>query len=964
MKQIALALFVFLSTGIFLVVRAQSVIDAEKAEAIREMAAGRYGEAIDLLNKYIAAKPQQADGYNLRGECYEKQQQFDLSVYDYRSAKKLEPNNKDIIANLNRATNTWYTILYNNIEGYKREIAINPNNPDNYLNIGKSYKNLGEWAVAEQWYDKYLTMTHASPDEIIRYSEILAKTNHIAKGWPILRRYCEEYPNDQRLWSRYGYFSLWLGKNQIAIEAFENALALKPFFKEAIDGLAQAKGKGYIYTVNDTSEIRNYNYGLPPVRQQYVYPIDKYYTILKKNPSDNDTRVKLVKALLTANRFEEASQQIQILESVKFDSINVAQLATQIDSVRTIVFRQRIEEYKAKLAADSSDKDAVLNLGQYYSKLQDYDSAIAVYSGYLVKNPKAKDVLYDCAQAEANNRNFFKAQDIITTLLKAEPNNLKYQLFMGQLDVWVSQNLGEAKNYLENVLAKEPNNLQALVAMSSLNMQQNDFVAAQNYLDKIKELSPVDPSIGTLQSAMTLNKYRFKQEQNYSILKQAETLYAEKKCKDALPKYEEFLKNMGPNPIIEKEYADVNVCAGHYQKAIDIYTNLLNAEYDFPTDYSRATAYYAMGDSVKALQEFQRLAKANPDDFNTHLYLGDSYLRMHDYDKALDVYEAMEDNMKLDSTQVAMVKQRERWVPPTGFRGILSSFPNYTLLTPYSSYYSDNQGTQNFIAGLRLDVGITTFLSLGIEGYRTALYSNNSFYYPTSVHLTSSTLRWDITIRLAEALTFGVDFGNTYYSTNYTQPIADVYLRSEITNKYLLYGIYSKMDASQVIYSPLLIATRINSNIFRAGGYYQTNSGVRIGTDFNYYTFSDSSNNGFNLSLRIGKYFFPNFMLGYEYYVAGFKFTSPLYYSPKSYSSHNIFADWDIIHDTSATVTLGGLMGFVANSNFILRQGYIAATVRLADRFTLQGRLSGGSSSFNVLGYSSFGASLTAYWAL
>ena len=153
-KTIIAAVILVVVLGSSFSLKAQSTADAMKAEALREMQVGRYGEAIDLLNRYISARPQQADGYNLRGLCYEKRQQFEYAVYDYRSARKLEPSNKDINANLERATQTWYTLLYNEIEGYKREIAINPNNPENYLNIGKCYKNLGQWPVAEEWYDK------------------------------------------------------------------------------------------------------------------------------------------------------------------------------------------------------------------------------------------------------------------------------------------------------------------------------------------------------------------------------------------------------------------------------------------------------------------------------------------------------------------------------------------------------------------------------------------------------------------------------------------------------------------------------------------------------------------------------------------------------------------------------------------------------------------------------------------
>ena len=139
-------------------VYSQGQTDALKYDAQTEMKAGRYGEAIDLLNRYISAHPQEAEGYNLRGLCYEKRSQYEMAVYDYRSARKLKSNNKEIAQNLTRATDTWYKLLYNKIEGHKREIAINPKRPINYLEIGKSYKNLGEWITAEEWYDKYLAL--------------------------------------------------------------------------------------------------------------------------------------------------------------------------------------------------------------------------------------------------------------------------------------------------------------------------------------------------------------------------------------------------------------------------------------------------------------------------------------------------------------------------------------------------------------------------------------------------------------------------------------------------------------------------------------------------------------------------------------------------------------------------------------------------------------------------------------
>ncbi len=936
-------------------ITAQSVTQEEKNEALHEMQSGRYGEAIDLLNKYISAHPQQADGYNLRGLCYEKRKQYEYAVYDYRSARKLEPNNKEINANLARATKSWYSLIYNDIEGYKREIAINPKDPENYLAIGKDYKNLGQWLVAEEWYDKYLTMAHASPDEIIRYTEILAKDNHIAKGWPILKKYTEEYPNDQRIWSRFGYFSLWLGKTKIAIQAFENSLAIKPFFKEAMDGLDEAKGKGYIFTVNDTS-VKHFNYGMPPVRPAFVYPIDKYYSILKRRPSDDDTRLKLIDALIKANRFEEVYQQLSILQNDKYDSAKVAAISAQTDSLSQEYYQSQVADYKTKFAADSSDKKIALQLGQYYSRLQEYDSTMMVYNAYLERHPGDKEVLFKYAKAEANNRNYFRAFDRMQKLLSSDPNNLEYQLFVAQLDVWIGQNLDTAKIYLNNVLTKDPHNIAAMVAMSSLSMRQNNFEVAENYMDKIKAIEPNSPDVKALQSSLTMNKFRYKEEQNYAILQEAEDLYAQHKCDEAAAKFKVFLANSAPNTIMEKEYADILACAGDYQKAIDTYNNVLSQGYDFNADYSRATTYFAMGDTVKALEEFQRLAKSNPDNFNVNLYLGDSYIRMHEFNKARDVYDNMKENLKLDSSQVAMVDQRYKWMPVTGFNGFLSTFPTYALVTPTASYYGDNQGVRNSIEGLRLDLGVTSFLSVGAEGFRTTLSSG-------SVIVNSNTYRWDITLRLLENLILGVNFGNAYYGTSYTQPVAEIYARSEVANSYSIYGSYSKMDASQVIYSPYLIGYRLNADLFRAGGYYQTKSGLRATLDLASMSFADG-NRGYTLGFRLGKYFYPHFMLGYAYFGSGFQFTSPLYFSPSGYSTHNLFADWDIVRDSSATVTIGGLIGFVANSSYIIRQAYLNATYRILDGLTLQGSIIGGSSVFNYAGYSSYMIRFSAYWSL
>ena len=116
---------------------AQSTDELLHRQALTNITQGKYGEAIELLNRYISANPQNPDGFNLRGICFEKRGLYEQALYDYRSALKLDPNNLKFKSSISRVTEEFNKLLYNNISGYKREIAINPEIATNYLDIGK-----------------------------------------------------------------------------------------------------------------------------------------------------------------------------------------------------------------------------------------------------------------------------------------------------------------------------------------------------------------------------------------------------------------------------------------------------------------------------------------------------------------------------------------------------------------------------------------------------------------------------------------------------------------------------------------------------------------------------------------------------------------------------------------------------------------------------------------------------------
>lgn len=641
-------IFFLISFLFFSLIIGQDFVNQFKRAGELLMKEGRYGEAIDQLNKYIAGNPRSPDGYHIRGLCYEQRSEFQNAVLDLRRAIRLDPSNQLIKNDLNRVITVWHKLLYEKIEGHKRDIAKDPKYAFSYLEIGKSYRWLEEWQLAEQWYDEYLKRDdNASPDEIIRYTEILAKTRSILKGEKILKKYTDRYPEDWRLWSRYGYFTLWLGKNKVAENAFLNALHYKPFFKEAEDGLDLARKQGYI-TVNVG---RDYD-------KVQEYPIDRYFRLLDENPDDDETRFKLIEELLTVDRLEEAYQQIQILQIKHADEERYKNLYLTIKTYRDSIYNKNINDYTEKLKENPADKEAVMKLAEAYGNLYFYDNAIEVLQEYLqnVEEEKDLDVKYQLAKYLAWNYDFEKATQLLDKILEYDPDNLDYQLLRGQVAIWTLNDLELGEKYLLNVLSNRNYNLDALLSLINLYTWEKDFTKAQAYLDRLKKLYPNNPETINMQSVYELRYQANEEAKIFAIRGEAGKLSLEGDCVGALAKYEEYFeKRKTLNRDEKMEYAEIATCAKDYPKAIKLYDEILNEEFDYKAALLRAQNYFANGDTSKVKSELESLTKINPDDIPTKILLADTYAATKKFDQAEKLYKEIksksDDNTKRDIDQ-------------------------------------------------------------------------------------------------------------------------------------------------------------------------------------------------------------------------------------------------------------------------------------------------------------------------
>ncbi|MGE5350803.1 MAG: tetratricopeptide repeat protein [Acidobacteriota bacterium] len=959
MKKIIILTFLLFSA--LSVLQAQTGQTALKSEAMKQIQAGNFGEAIDLLNKYIAAYPHMSDGLNLRGFCFEKRGQYGEAVLDYKRALMISPNSSEIQKNLSRAENVWNSLLFRKIEGHKREIAINPQNPENYLEIGKCMKNLGRWDDAESWYDNYLSRTEASADEIIRYSEILAHNNHIQKGEKVLKTYTERYPGDQRLWSRYGFFTMWLGKFKIAIKAFENALEIKPFFKEAQDGLDQAKGKAYIFEWTDTTARHKASI------QPKEYPIDRYYRILKKKPSDEKTRFLLIDELVKVKRYEEAYQQLQVLSKAHSDDPKFQALYDSVTTVRESIIKNRVEDYKARLEKNPKDKTAALALAESLSGLFDYDGAVKILEDYLATtgNSDSPDVRLRIAKYSGWNRDFGRSLEQVNFLLGKDPDNLDYQLLRAQLAVWTSQDYDIAEKHLLNVTQKQPENIDALLAFGTLRTNQGNFEEAKKYLELARAVDSTSKYVEQLDTYLAAEISRAEERKIFDILEEGRKILVEThNCEQALQKYDEYFSKANVNRLFLLEYAEVYACVKNYPRAIELYNQALNEEYSFEGAFGRAKAYLWGKDSANALIEFKKLAVEAPDNFEVHMLLGDSYLEMHQYDEAREVYDSLMEKTT-DSAQVALIQPRYSWIPVSGFSSFMATFPNYIGLAPQFNYYSDNQNLSFQNSGGRLEFGLTNYISAGVTFIRGNLRSRTASRNYTS-------LEGNLYFRLSQYLILSGGYGNMTYRGTRNMKISNaslIYSREGKENKVNLNANYLRTDAGIILFSTRLIdyrndrIDRIMANMFRFNGTFQNKHGLKLSGVFSYLKLDDG-NAGNDLQLRLGKAFDEDITVGYEYAFENYSWKSNFYYSPRNFESHSLWGEWMLEKSEDLELTLGAKLGYVPANDFMVREISGSANYKIFKSLSLMGRVTAGGTYRDDAAYNFLSGTISAFWTL
>lgn len=944
-------------------IMAQTTPSSLKHEAQKHMSAGRYGEAIALLSELITLHPEMADAYILRGLSYENRGQFKYAIIDFKQAIESEPENIKYQQDLKRVTDKHREIIQKRIDKYKRELKINPNLTEHYFSLGQFYEEVGDWEEAENWYAKYFELDDLSSDKVIRYAEILANNNQLKKGEQILRKYLTRYPNDHKLISRYGYFLMWLGKSQQAIQTFERALEIKPFYKEAQDGLAQAKGERYPGLRTNTGEFSDAVEQQQPVSSPQSL-LERYLQLLNTNPKNNKMRLLLIKEFMKHEKYEQAAAHAEIYEKNLTSDDN----PKFIESLKDSLYEILISQYAEKFKDTPSDRDIMEKLSVYYNNLGLHQNSMNVMQTYFknVSIESDPQMAFRYAQHCAWYGKPDDAEYILKMLLEKDPNNLDYQLLLGQVLVWNGNDLEKAQEYLENVHNRVPRNIYAILTLASLNITKHDLDTAHEYIELAKTLDPANEEIPVVEKYYQTELKSERERKVYQILEKGRELVNAGKYKEALEQYESYFgRVVQPQRLILVEYAELNISAKNLKKAISIFNELLAEKYDFDIAVKSAKTLLWAGEVDSALAEFDSLCKEAPDNFECRLFMGDAYLQKKDYKNARLIYSNL---MKTDlnAEQKNMVMTRFQYLPETGFAKIFSDIPNHLGLNPSGSFYSDNQNFQIYHLGGTGQVGLAAFLTAGASFVKSNVASENR-------QRDFSLFKGRLMIKPLNNLTINSGFGTMNSMGELSRNVMDVSVTYAIEDRLNAAIYYENSDAALILYSPFLVDRRFDADFYKFTGSYQSQSKIILSGHFSYLSISDG-NKGNDVLIRIGREFFTNTSLGYESQYLNYKYQAPavpgsngyqmLYYSPQNLDSHSLWMEWQPSLVKAMDVNFGAKIGYLPELDIVLRQIDAVIQYQLVKSLILHAKVSAGSSYRFDSSYNYFSCSVSAYWSI
>jgi putative PEP-CTERM system TPR-repeat lipoprotein len=593
--------------------------DLLRSQAEHEQALAVYGKVLEIEPEHVPARIRRAAMLLTSGK-------LDTAKADIDAVKKLMPGSTP--AHYGQALLDFhkgdYVAARNSIE---QVLRATPDHMPSLLLAGIVQYSLGGFQQSEQWLQRFLDRY---PDNLTArrfLASAQVKTLQGARALETALPGLKQTPGDRALLIVAGEAYLQLKQYPKAIEYLSRAVAVEP----KSTGLRTRLGMAHLAAGETESAIRelesaaDLNLGASHAATALVLTLldakqyDRAVAAALKLQKDDPVTLNLLGAAYMGKK-DEANARKSFESALARQPghapavMNLAQLdlaAKNYDSAR--------KRFNSLLAKDRKSIQAMVGLAKLENALGKPREAVAWLEKARAENPRNVEVGILLASHYLQARAPQKALALASELKAMYPDHPDLLVVLGQAQLDSGEKASALATY-KTLAGKVPDSPTVHYRVATAEMATEDYAGATESLRRALRLKP---DYLEAQSALALMEFRARR--HVASIKLAQQL------QKSHPKLAVGYSLEGDNLVAQRKYA---AAEKSYEKAFNIAKSGTLA-------VKLHAASIAAGNARQAEPRLQQWLKDNPNDMDSHLYLGTHYINTGAHKAAIQAFESV-----------------------------------------------------------------------------------------------------------------------------------------------------------------------------------------------------------------------------------------------------------------------------------------------------------------------------------
>jgi tetratricopeptide (TPR) repeat protein len=397
------------------------------------MSQNYFEDAIPLLESGLQIAPQRVDLLAALGESYFMAGKADKAIEEFKKLLSVEDSARSY---------SFLGLSYRNLgrfdeaeQYFQQGLKLDPRNSSCLFNLGFIAERQGDSAAAEAYFQKVLASNPDFPDALLELANMRMAAKKLPEAEELLRRYVRTSHDPAT-----GYYKLAIVERSLreTAAADKDLNAFKTLSKNAPSGPYPYE---HLFEYLDNRSTLNAG-----ARQQL--DLAELIDEVKKHPDQPENLYLLAEAYLKTGDLENAKSAISELDQLT-----------------------------------SSDYRALTGTGVLLARYHLYDDAIVHFQEALTANPDSDDVKFNLANAFFRKRLYSQSFDVAQRVSADGKRDDAYQALLGDIYAHLG-NFAAATQIFQDSINRNPDSDQAYLSLALLDLRQGNLDDAKKTLQR------------------------------------------------------------------------------------------------------------------------------------------------------------------------------------------------------------------------------------------------------------------------------------------------------------------------------------------------------------------------------------------------------------------------------------------------------------------------------------------------